>query len=161
MKRWDAVRMGILGAALVAGTGAVAEAQERRPRVFVPDSESWSFGGSFGFDGETGFGDTKGGAKPQTAEIVKTVHERCSEAIVTMKEERADYILLLQHEGGKIFLRKDNKYVLFNADGDALASGSTRSLGNAIKDACQVLRQDWRYVQQTERDAEDRRRAAR
>ncbi len=122
MKRWDAVRMGILGAVLAVGTGAVAEAQERRPRVFVPDSESWSFGGSFGFDGETGFGDTKGGAKPQTAEIVKTVHERCSEAIVTMKEERADYILVLQHEGEKIFLRKDNKYVLFNADGDALAA---------------------------------------
>ena len=159
MKRWEVVRMGILGAALV--TGASAEAQERRPRVFVPDSESWSFGGGFAFDGETGFGDTKGGAKPQTAEIVKTVHERCSEAIVTMNEERADYILLLQHEGGKIFVRKDNKYVLFNADGDALASGSTRSLGNAVKDACKVLRQDWRYVLQTARDEEERRRAAR
>ena len=59
-----------------------------------------------------------------------------------MKQERADYILLLQHEGGKVFVRKDNKYVLFNAEGDALASGSTRSLGNAIKDAGEVLRQD-------------------
>ena len=159
MKRWDAVRMGMLSAALVAGAGVGAE--ERRPRVFVPDSESWSFGGGFAFDIEGGAGQAQGGAKPQTAEIVKTIHQRCSEAIVTMNEERADYILLLQHEGGKIFVRKDNKYVLFNADGDALASGSTRSLGNAVKDACQVLRQDWRYVLKTERDIEERRRAAR
>ena len=150
MKRLNAVRMGMLSAALVAGAGAGAE--ERRPRVFVPDSDSWSFGGGFALDTGGGVGQTQGGAKPQTAEIVKTIHDRCSEAIVTMKEERADYILLLQHEGGKIFVRKDNKYVLFNADGDALASGSTRSLGNAVKDACQVLRQDWRYVLQTERD---------
>ena len=158
MKRWDAVRMGMLSAALVAG--ASAEAQERRPRVFVPDSDSWSFGGGLALDIDGGFGEVKGGAKPQTAEIVKTIHERCSEAIVTMKEERADYILLLQHEGGKIFVRKDNKYVLFNADGDALASGSTRSLGNAVKDACKVLRQDWRYVLQAARAAEDGRQRA-
>ena len=158
MKTWSVLRAMVVLAAL---TGAIAVAEERRPRVFVPDSESWSFGGGFGVDGDVAFGETKGGAKPQTAEIIKTVHERCGEVIVTMKEERADYILLLQHEGGKIFVRKDNKFVLFNADGDALASGSTRSLGNAVKDACKVLRQDWRYVLQSERDAEERRRAAR
>ena len=159
MNRWDAVRMGMLSTALAVGTAAGAE--QRRPRVFVPDSDSWSFGGGFALDIEGGLGHAQGGAKPQTAEIIKTVHERCSEAIVTMKEERADYILLLQHEGGKVFVRKDNKYVLFNAEGDALASGSTRSLGNAIKDACKVLRHDWRYVIQAARDAEERRRATR
>ena len=159
MRGWKAVRMGMLSAALVAGVGA--EAEERRPRVFVPDSDSWSFGGGFALDIEGGVGQAQGGAKPQTAEIVKTIHERCSEAIVTMKEERADYILLLQHEGGKVFVRKDNKYVLFNAEGDALASGSTRSLGNAIKDACKILRQDWRYVVAAQRDEEERRSAAR
>ena len=87
MKRWDAVRMGMLSAALVAGAGVGAE--ERRPRVFVPDSDSWSFGGGFALDTGGGVGQTQGGAKPQTAEIVKTIHDRCSEAIVTMKEEAA------------------------------------------------------------------------
>ena len=43
-----------------------------------------------------------------------------------------------------MFLRKDNKFVLFDANGDAIASGSTRSLGNAVKDACSAIRQDWR-----------------
>jgi hypothetical protein len=101
-------------------------------------------GGGFSLD-EDGFGGggVRGGAKPQTAEIVKTIHERCPELIVTMKEERADYVLLLQHEGGKIFLRRDNKYVVFDAEGDAIASGSTRSLGNAVEDACDVIGDDW------------------
>jgi len=139
--------VGVLGLAALATTLTAGERHRpARPRVFVPDSESWSMGGGFSLD-EDGFGggDVQGGAKPQTAEIVKTIHERCPEAIVTMKEERADYILLLQHEGGKIFLRRDNKYVVFDAEGDAIASGSTRSLGNAIKDACEVIRDDWAF----------------
>jgi hypothetical protein len=115
-----------------------------RFRVFVPESESWSFGGGFSLDDELGSGGVSGGAKPQTAEIVKTIHERCPEAIVTRKEERADYVLQLQHEGGKVFVRKDNKYVVYDAAGDAIASGSTRSLGNAVKDACAAIRLDWR-----------------
>ncbi len=116
--------------------------------MFVPESESWSLGGEFDiFD----FGEVTGGAKPQTAEIVKTVHERCPKLIVTRKEERADYILVLQHEGGKVFVRKDNKYAVFNAEGDAIRSGSTRSLGNAVKEACAAIVADWQKPQATER----------
>ena len=116
-------------------------------RVFVPESESWSLGGEFDiFD----FGEVTGGAKPQTAEIVKTLHERCPKLIVTRKEKRADYILVLQHEGGKV-VRKDNKYAVFNAEGDAIRSGSTRSLGNAVKEACAAIVADWQKAQVTER----------
>lgn len=117
------------------------ERKDDRPRVFVTESESWSIGGEF--DPFEGHGSLKGGAKPQTAEIVKTVHDRCPGVVVTRKEERADYVLVLDHEGGKIFLRKDNKFALYDADGDAVASGSTRSLGNAVKDACKALYDDW------------------
>ncbi|MGH8849250.1 MAG: hypothetical protein ACREXQ_18675, partial [Polaromonas sp.] len=80
---------------------------------------------------------------PQTAEIIKTLGERCPLAIVTLRKDIADYILLLDHEGGKGALRKDNKFALFNKEGDAIASGSTRTLGNAVKDACQALTNDW------------------
>ncbi len=66
-----------------------------------------------------------------------------SEVVVTRKEDRADYVLVLEHEGGKDIVRKDNKFALFNAEGDALASGSTRLLGNAVKEACLVIRSDW------------------
>jgi len=145
MKRHTRITRRVL---LLAAAGTLAStawaAEPARFRIFVPESESWSFGGGFSLDDELGSGGVSGGAKPQTVEIVKTIHERCPEAIVTRKEERADYVLQLQHEGGKIFVRKDNKYVVYDAAGDAIASGSTRSLGNAVKDACAAIRFDWR-----------------
>ncbi len=139
--------------ALATLTTLVASAQsknEGRARVFVPVSDSWSIGGEFDIFDE-GVGEVTGGAKPQTAEIVKTLHDRCPKLIVTRKEERADYILVLQHEGGKVFVRKDNKYAVFNAEGDAIGSGSTRSLGNAVKEACAAIVADWQKAQVTER----------
>ncbi len=135
-----------LVAILTALTASAAPKDDGRARVFVPESESWSVGGEFDI-----FGEVKGGAKPQTAEVVKTIHERCPRVVVTRKEERADYILVLQHEGGKIFLRKDNKYAVFNAEGDAIGSGSTRSLGNAIKEACAAITADWHEARVAER----------
>jgi hypothetical protein len=132
-------------------TALVATAESKddgRARVFVPESESWSLGGEFDIFGG---GDVKGGAKPQTAEIVKTLNDRCPKLIVTRKEERADYILVLQHEGGKVFVRKNNKYAVFNAEGDAIRSGSTRMLGNAVKEACAAMVADWQNTQVAER----------
>ncbi|TDI37072.1 MAG: hypothetical protein E2P02_23595 [Acidobacteria bacterium] len=139
--------------ALATLTTLVASAQsknEGRARVFVPVSDSWSVGGELTIFDEGGVGEVSGGARPQTAEIVKTLHDRCPKLIVTRKEERADYILVLQHEGGK-FLRKDNKFAVFNADGDAIESGSTRSLGNAVKEACAAMVSDWAEVERSER----------
>jgi hypothetical protein len=63
-----------------------------------------------------------------------------------MKHERADYVVTLQHEGGKDLVRKDNKFAVFNKDGDAIKSGSTRSLGNAVKNACDAIMKDLQDV---------------
>jgi hypothetical protein len=136
---------GLMGIAVLAAASLVSaeKKDDNRPRVFVTESDSWSVGGELGIPDLSEGGSINGGAKPQTAEIVKTVNERCPEVVVTRKEEKADYVLVLEHEGGKIFVRKDNKFALYNADGDALASGSTRSLGNAVKDACTELLHDW------------------
>jgi hypothetical protein len=54
-----------------------------------------------------------------------------------MKKENADYVMRLDHEGGKGVALKDNKLALFNKDGNAIKSGSTRALGNAVKDHAQ------------------------
>ncbi len=83
-----------------------------------------------------------GGARPQTAEIMKTVGDRCPLVTVTIRADRADYVLLLEHEGGKGWARKDNKYVLFDKEGDMIDAGSTRALGNAVEDACEALLRD-------------------
>ncbi len=115
----------------------------QKPRVFITDSHSWEIsGGAGGASGAFG-AQTTGGARPQTAEIIKTFGERCPGVIVNNKREKADYIVLLDHEGGKGFALHDNKVAVFNGDGDSILSHSTRSLGNAVKDACDAISKDW------------------
>jgi hypothetical protein len=123
--------------------GVAAAAGSKKPRLFVTDSQSWETSGGFVANKNGAVGVTHGGARPQTAEIIKTFGEECPEITVTMNKDNADYIVLLDHEGGKKIAQKDNKFALFNKDGDSIASGSTRALGNAVKDACKALVRDW------------------
>lgn len=114
-----------------------------KPRVFISDSQSWEMSGGGG-GSSSGFGGaTKGGARPQTAEIIKTFGDRCPLATVNNKQDKADYVVLLDHEGGKSLAARDNKVAVFNRDGDSILSHSTRSLGNAVKDACDAIAKDW------------------
>jgi hypothetical protein len=80
-----------------------------------------------------------GGARPQTAEIIKTFNQRCSELTVTNNLGKANFVIVLDHEGGKGLLAHRNKIAVFNQDGDDIFSNSTRELGNAVKDACDVM----------------------
>ena len=109
-----------------------AEARNRPPpRIFVSASETWAM------DQE------QGGSRPQTVEIIKTFQKRC-DCVVTMKEETADYVVMVDREGGKDLLRRDNKFAVYHREeGDILGSGSTRTVGNAVKDACEILWSDW------------------
>lgn len=110
-----------------------------KPRVFITDSNSWEISGGFAANGGSAAGSVKGGARPQTAEIMKTFGERCPDVVVTMKKENADFVVLLDHEGGKGYARRDNKVAVFDRDGNMIHSGSTRSLGNAVKDSCNAI----------------------
>ena len=132
-------RLLVMTAALILVSVAAAE----NPRVYVEESQSWEMKGAVGGT-EDGFGGaSSGGARPQTAEIIKTFNERCGNVVINNKKEKADYIVLLHHEGGKDLVRRDNKVVVFNRDGDAILSQSTRSLGNAVNDACGAITKDW------------------
>ena len=102
------------------------------PPVFVTDSNSWQISGGFAASDGTAAGAIRGGARPQTAEIMKTFGERCPGAVVTMNKENADFIILLDHESGKWIVRRDNKVAVFSKNGDMLHSGSTRSLGALV-----------------------------
>ena len=108
--------------------------------IYVSDSDSWSMSGGFAGGGGGVAGVTRGGASPQTAEIIKTFGERCPDLEVTMEKEKADYFVILDHEGGKGWIRRDNKVVVFDSSGTSVLSGSTRSLGNAVQDACEKIR---------------------
>jgi hypothetical protein len=109
----------------------VVFAAETKPRVYVTDSRSWQVRQASGYGA--------GGDRPQTSEIYKTFGQSCPDVIMTNQHNRADYIVTLDHEGGKGYLRRDNKVAVFTKDGDMLFSNSTRSLGNSVKDACAAI----------------------
>jgi hypothetical protein len=130
-------------AAPVEAPAAAAAVGDGKTRVFVTDSQSWETrgGGSAGGN-RYGWGAHSwmaGGARPQTAEIIKTLNQRCPEITVTNNLERADFVLTLDHEGGKGALAHRNKVAVFNHDGDDIFSASTRELGNSVKDACHAM----------------------
>jgi hypothetical protein len=114
-----------------------------KTRVFVTDSQSWATrGGSSAGGNKNGWGASSwmaGGARPQTVEVIKTLNQKCSEITVTNNLERADFVLTLDHEGGKGLLAHRNKIAVFNKDGDDIFSNSTRELGNSVKDACAAM----------------------
>ena len=108
-------------------------------RVLVSDSSSWEIKGGIGASHDGLGGHLNGGARPQTAEIIKTFGERCPTVTITSAKERADFVVLLDHEGGKNLILRDNKVVVYNKEADVIYSGATRSLGNAVKDACSAI----------------------
>jgi hypothetical protein len=96
-------------------------------------------GNSNGFGGAS-----SGGARPQTAEIIKTFGERCPNVIVNNRADLSHYVVRLEHEGGKGYLRKDNKVVVFVREtGDSIFSKSTMSLGGSVQDACTAIAAHW------------------
>ncbi len=141
-KKFSVVPCAILLAGLLQGVPAAQEGS--KARVYIEQSDSWEVtGGYSGTDGAAG-GGARGGARPQTAEIIKTFGNRCPSVVITMKKDKADYVVLLQHEGGKDLVGKDNKFAVFDNEGDVITSGSTRTLGNAVKDACAAITKDLR-----------------
>jgi hypothetical protein len=137
-------------------SGALVSASDAdRARVFITDSQSWEYvsnsGGSSGAFASHG----AGGARPQTAEIVKTFGERCPQVITNNKMEKADYVVVLDHEGGKGLLRHKNKVAVFNRiSGDSIVSKSTLSLGGSVQDACEAIEHDWTVHSKEIRGAE-------
>jgi PEGA domain len=113
-------------------------------RVFITDSQSWEMYGSSAGSGGTFGGSVSAGARPQTAEIIKTFGERCPGVMVNNIQGKTDYIVLLDHEGGKGILRHKNKVAVFaRVSGDSIVSKSTLSLGGSVQDACEAISNDW------------------
>jgi hypothetical protein len=137
------IRIWALALMVVSLTSSSFSQEEANPRLLITDSHSWEISGGFAGSGEGFGGAGRGGARPQTAEIIKTFGERCPRCTVTANKERADYVVILEHEGGKDPFSKDNKFALFNKEGDVIKSGSTRILGNAVKEICLGITKDW------------------
>ena len=144
--------MNLIVIAILLFTVSSAAAQsEDRPRVFVEESVSWEVEsepifGSTDKKGRVhiGGGSSHGGAKPRTAEIMNRLNEQCKSCLVTMNRDKADFIVRLDHEGGKDLFNKDNKLAVFNRDGDLIASGSFSRPRKAVDAACNAIEQEAR-----------------
>ena len=134
----------MLCAAQTQAPATTVAAPDDKPRIFITDSQSWEISGSGGGTNGTYGSHMSGGARPQTAEVIKTFGERCPQAVTNNKQDRADYIVVLDHEGGKGFLRHRNKVAVFNhVSGDSIVSKSTLSLGGSVQEACDAITADW------------------
>ena len=127
---------------VIALPGSIA-AQEK-PRVFVTDSNSWEMRSAAGGSRDAFAASSLGGARPQTAEIIKTFGQRCPEVIVNNRADASDYIVELDHEGGKGLLRHKDKVAVFvKTSGDSIFSKSTLSVGGSVQDACEAINKHW------------------
>jgi PEGA domain len=141
-----------------APTAAPSEAPataKEHARVFITDSQSWEVGGGAGGSGAAFGAESHGGARPQTAEIIKTFGERCPDVVTNNIQTKTDYIVVLDHEGGKGYLTHRNKVAVFNrVTGDSVVSKSTLSLGGSVQTACEAIAADWSKNSAKIRDAE-------
>jgi hypothetical protein len=115
-----------------------------KARIFITESQSWEVRGSAGGSNGVFGSSSSGGARPQTAELIKTFGERCPDVMVNNNKDKADFIVLEDHEGGKGLLQHKNKIVVFESiSGDTVLSKSTLSLGGAVQDACEAIGKYW------------------
>jgi len=149
MKKTIPVQVSLLNLFLLVSITAAQDIQkplaiQDKARIFVTDSQSWETRGSAGGTSGGFAAETHGGARPQTAEIIKTFGERCAQVVTNNIQVNADYVVVLDHEGGKSFLSHRNKVAVFNrVSGDSLVSKSTLSLGGSVQTACEAIGQDW------------------
>jgi hypothetical protein len=123
---------------------AAPVSDQDKPRVYVTDSNSWSTQSSAGGSHGSWGASSSGGARPQTAEIIKTFGQRCPQITVNNRADASNYIVELDHEGGKsVFAHKDKIAVFVQKTGDSIFSESTLSVGGSVKDACTALLTHW------------------
>ena len=140
----------IMFAIIFIGTN-VAQQKNKPVRVYIEETESWEVESDpiFSSTDKTGRitingGGTKGGAKPRTAETIKRFNQQCKGIIVTIHKDKADFIVLLEHEGGKDLFNKDNKLAVFNKEGDLITSGSFSRPRKAVETACNAIEEEVR-----------------
>src|SRR5882724_6430750 len=149
MKTTASISLSLLSLSLFISITAAQDNQkppatQDKARVFITDSQSWEMGGHSGGSSGAFGGEVHGGARPQTAEVVKTFGERCPQVVTNNIQANTDYVVVLDHEGGKGLLRHRNKVAVFNrATGDSVVSKSTLSLGGSVQSACEAMDQDW------------------
>lgn len=84
-------------------------------------------------------------AHDESMEITKDLQKNCPTVIVTLDQSKADYTLLMNRESKKNrgLLRTNSQVEVANRAGDILGTNATHTVGNAAKDACELITTDW------------------
>jgi hypothetical protein len=126
----------------------VALAQDK-PRVFVQGKGSQDVTTSGAAGGGHHWG-TWGAnstidSHDESMEVSKDLQKDCSGVTVTLNQSAADYTVQLNRESkhNRGLLRTNSQIQVANRLGDVLGTDATRTVGNASKDACQLILADW------------------
>ena len=132
---------------LVFATG-LAMGQDK-PRVFVQGKGSQDVTSSGAGGGERHWGSwgssSTADSHDEGMEVTKNLQKECSGVIVTLNQSNADYTVMLNRESKKNrgLLRTNSQIQVANRLGDVLGTDATHTVGNASKDACQLIIADW------------------
>jgi hypothetical protein len=128
---------------------AVFAGAQDKPRVFVQgkgseDVNSDGAGGGGRHWGAWGSRSTID-SHDESMEVTKDLQKNCSSVVVTLNQANADYTVLLNRESKKNrgLLRSNSQIEVANKAGDILGTNATHTVGNAAKDACQLITADW------------------
>jgi len=139
MKSWILV--------LVLASG-LAKAQDK-PRVFVQGKGSQDVTSSGAGTGGRHWGSWGSSSTVDShdegMEVTKNLQKECSAVTVTLNQSNADYTVMLNRESKKNrgLLRSNSQIQVANRLGDVLGTDATHTVGNASKDACQLIMADW------------------
>ena len=128
---------------------AIAANCQDKPRVFVQGkgSENVSSNGSGGGGRHWGTWGSKStiDSHDESMEVTKDLQKNCSGVMVTINESNADYVVMLNRESkqNRGLLRSNSQVQVANKAGDVLGAKATHTVGNAAKDACNLIVADW------------------
>jgi hypothetical protein len=130
-------------------TIAVSANCQDKPRVFVQGkgSENVSSNGGGGGGHHWGAWGSKStiDSHDESMEVTKDLQKNCAGVTVTINESNADYIVMMNRESkqNRGLLRTNSQIQVANKAGDILGTNATRTVGNAAKDACNMIMADW------------------
>jgi hypothetical protein len=128
---------------------AVAANCQDKPRVFVQGKGSQdvnSKGGGTGGSHWAAWGSKSTiDSHDESMEVTKDLQKNCGGVMVTINESNADYVVMLNRESkqNRGLLRSNSQIQIANKAGDVLGAKATHTVGNAAKDACNLIVADW------------------
>ena len=135
--------------ALLCLMAALSANAQDKPRVFVQGkgSENVSSNGSGVGGHHWGTWGSKStiDAHDESMEVTKDLQKNCTGAIITINQANADYIVMMNRESkqNRGLLRSNSQIQVANKAGDVIGTNATHTVGNAAKDACNLIVSDW------------------